>query len=304
MMLLAPHSNRDGCAQIYLMNTDGTGQSRLTNDGANDEAPKWSPDNSRIVFQSDRDFQINGDNPIYGSDIYVMNWDGSGVSRLTSAAYDDIAPVWSPDGTKIAFQSARNGLNNQIYVMNADGSGQVNISNNGANETQPSWSPDGSKIAFASDRDQAGFSSTYVMSANGTNQTRLTSSGTGFLDQQPAWSPDGTKLAFISTRDSAVITWDEWDSLGNLVVKTMLLINKEVYVMNADGSSQVRLTNMMGNDDSPAWAPDGTKIVFRSDRDRNCCDPYEQVWAMNADGSNQVNLSNNNSGDYCPSWSH
>ena len=70
-------SNRDGCAQIYLMNTDGTGQSCLSNGAANDESPKWSPDNSRIVFQSDRDFQSNTDNPIYGSDIYVMNWDGS-----------------------------------------------------------------------------------------------------------------------------------------------------------------------------------------------------------------------------------
>ena len=221
------------------------------------------------------------------------------VTRLTFAAYDDSAPVWSPDGTKIAFQSFRNGVNYQIYVMNADGSGQVNISNSTANDTQPSWSPDGSKIAFASDRDQAGFPSVYVMSANGSNQTRLTSSGTGFLDQQPAWSPDGMQLAFSSTRDSTVVMW-QLDTLG----QPKLLINKEVYVMNADGSSQVRLTNIMGNDDSPVWSPDGTKIVFRSDRDRNCCDPSEQVWVMNADGSNQVNLSNNRFGDYCPSWSH
>jgi Tol biopolymer transport system component len=296
-------SNRDGCAQIYLMNTDGTGQTCLSNGQSNDESPKWSPNNSRIVFQSDRDFQNAGDNPIYGMDIYVMNWDGSGVSRLTSSASDDIAPVWSPDGTKIAFQSFRNGLNYQIYVMNADGSGQVNVSNSTAHDIEPSWSPDGTKIAFASDRDQPGFSSIYVMNANGSNQTRLTSSGSGFLDEQPAWSPDGTKLAFTTTRDSTVVTWDEWDSLGNLVVKTKLLINKEVYVMNADGSSQVRLTNIMGNDDSPVWSPDGTKIVFRSDRDRNCCDPVAQIWIMNADGSSQINVSNNSFGDYCPSWS-
>lgn len=95
-------SNRDG-AQIYLMNADGTGQSRLTNNFANDESPKWSPDNSRIAFQSDRDFQEDGDELIYGTDIYVMNWDGRGMSRLTSAAYDDIAPAWSPDGTQLAF---------------------------------------------------------------------------------------------------------------------------------------------------------------------------------------------------------
>jgi uncharacterized repeat protein (TIGR01451 family) len=297
-------SNRDGCAQIYLMDTDGTNQIRLTNDAGNDESPKWSPDNSRIVFQSDRDFQSDSDNPIYGWDIYVMNWDGSGVSRLTSAAYDDIDPVWSPDGTKIAFQSFRNGVNYQIYVMNADGSGQVSVSNNNGNDTQPSWSPDGTKIAFASDRDQAGFSSIYVMSANGSNQTRVTLSGSGFVDEQPAWSPDGMKLAFITTRDSTVVTWDEWDSVGNLIVRTKLVINKEIYVMNADGSSQVRLTNVMGSDDSPVWSPDGTKIVFRSDRDRNCCDPSEQIWMMNADGSNQIILSNNSFGDYCPSWSH
>jgi len=295
-------SNRDGCDEIYLMNTDGTSQTCLSNGAYNDESPKWSPDNSHIAFQSDRDFQNDGDNPIYGMDIYVMNWDGSGVSRLTSSTYDDINPVWSPDGTKIAFMSFRNGLNYQIYVMNADGSGQVNISNDNANDTQPSWSPDGTKIAFASDRDQAGFSSIYVMNVNGSNQTRVTLSGTGLLDEQPAWSPDGTRLAFISTRDSTVITWDEW-YLGELLVKTKLLINKEVYVMNADGSSQVRLTNIMGNDDSPVWSPDGTKIAFRSDRDRNCCDPSEQVWVMNADGSNQVNLSNNQFGDHCPSWS-
>src|ERR1700686_2025212 len=165
-------SNRDGSAQLYSMNTDGSGLLRLTNDAANDEAPKWSPNNPRIVFQSDRDNLFSGN-----ADIYVMNWDGSGQSRLTSDVNDDSAPVWSPDGTKIAFQSARNGVSYQVYVMNADGSGQVNISNSAANDKQPSWSPDGTKIAFASDRDQAGFSSIYVMNANGSNQTRLTFSG-------------------------------------------------------------------------------------------------------------------------------
>src|SRR5258708_3491061 len=167
---------------------------------------------------------------------------GSGVTRLTNNPYDDSAPVWSPDGARIAFQSARNGVNYQIYVMNADGSGQVNVSNSTANDIQPSWSPDGSRIAFASDRDQAGFSSTYVMNADGSNQTRLTFSGIGFRDEQPAWSPDGMKLAFSSTRDSTVVTWTETDDNGALVTKTRIVINKEVYVMNADGSNQMRLT--------------------------------------------------------------
>src|SRR5260370_9154585 len=292
-------SNRDGSAQIYSMNTDGSGLSRLTDDAANDEAPNWSPNNSRIVFQSDRDNLFSG-----LADIYVMNWDGSGQMRLTSDAADDSAPVWSPDGTKIAFQSARNGASYQIYVMNADGSGQVNVSNSAANDTQPSWSSDGSKIAFASDRDQAGFSSIYVMNANGTNQTRLTISGTGLLDQQPAWSPDGTKLTFTSTRDSIVQTWQETDDNGGIVTNSKLLANKQVYVMNANGSAQVRLTNTLENDDSASWSGDGTKIVFRSERERDCCDPTQQVWVMNSDGSSQVNLSVNPYGDHCPSWQH
>ena len=292
-------SNRDGSAQIYSMNTDGSGLSRLTNDAANDESPKWSSNNSRIVFQSDRDNLFSGI-----ADIYVMNADGSGQTRFTNDAADDSAPVWSPDGTKIAFQSARNGVNYQVYVMNADGSGQVNISNSAANDNQPSWSPDGTKIAFASDRDQAGFSSIYVMNANGTSQTRLTTSGAGLLDQQPAWSPDGTKLTFTSTRDSTVVTWTETDDNGGTVTKSKLLVNKEVYVMNANGSAQVRLTNTLENDDSASWSGDGTKIVFRSDRERPCCDPTEQVWVMNPDGSSQVDLSNNALDDHCPSWQH
>src|SRR5437016_5956022 len=72
--------------------------------------------------------------------------------------------------------------------------------------------------------------------------------------------------------------------------------------MNADGSNQVRLTNQLGNDDSPAWSSDGMKIIFRTDRERDCCDPTAQVWMMNSDGSGQLNLSNNGWGDYAPNW--
>src|SRR5260370_16098464 len=142
------------------------------------------------------------------------------------------------------------------------------------------------------------------MNANGTNQTRLTISGTGLLDQQPAWSPDGTKLTFTSTRDSITVTWTETDDNGGIVTKSKLLVNKEVYVMNANGSAQMRLTNTLENDDSASWSGDGTKIVFRSERERDCCDPTQQVWVMNSDGSSQVNLSVNPYGDHCPSWQH
>ena len=126
------------------------------------------------------------------------------------------------------------------------------------------------------------------MNSNGSNQHAITFSSGNVEDTQPAWSPDGAKIAFVSTRDSTLETWQETDDDGNVIPRSRLSINKEIYVMNADGSGQTRLTIELASDDSPAWSPDGTKIIFRSDRDRDCCDPSAQVWTMNADGTGQV----------------
>jgi Tol biopolymer transport system component len=182
-------SNRDGSMQIYSMNTDGRGQTRLTYSGGNDDNPRWSPNGTKILFQSDRD------NPDTGyMDIYVMNSDGSGITRLTSDANDDSMAAWAPDGTKIVFQSMRNGVNYQVYSMNADGSNQVSLTNTSANDGEPSWSPDGTKIAFVSDRDRTAYDSVCVMNSDGSNQHALTSSSGNVEDTQPIWSPDGVEL--------------------------------------------------------------------------------------------------------------
>src|SRR5437588_7104140 len=98
-------SNRDGNTQVYSMNTDGSGQVRLTNDGGNDDAPRWSPNGTKILFQSDRDNPSTGYN-----DIYVMNSDGTGQVRLTTDPYDDSSATWSSDGSRIVFQSILYGL--------------------------------------------------------------------------------------------------------------------------------------------------------------------------------------------------
>src|SRR5882762_317537 len=291
-------SNRDGSMQIYVMNSDGSAVTRLTYSGANDDYPRWSPNGMKILFQSDRDNQSTG-----YMDIYVMNGDGSGVTRLTSDPNDDSMATWSPDGSKIVFQSMRNGVNYQVYSMNADGSNQGCLTNSSASDGKPSWSPNGAKIAFASDRDHASYDSVYVMNSNGSNQQRVTLSANTVDDTEPVWSPNGGKIAFVSTRDSTTETWQETDDDGNVINRSKVHINKEVYVMNSDGSGQARLTNDLSNDDSPSWSPDGSKIVFRSDRERDCCDPSAQVWTMNADGSNQVDVSNNGNGDYVASWS-
>jgi len=156
-----------------------------------------------------------------------MNADGSDQTRLTFSAGDDANPSWSPDGSKIAFSSNRDGTY-EIYVMDPNGSNQTPLPTT-AEGTEPDWSPDGSKIAFQSDRD--GDFEIYVMNADGSGQTPLTVNDSH--DANPVWSPDGTKILFHSDRD------------GNFAI----------YVMNANGSGQTRLTDNSTICFQPSWQP-------------------------------------------------
>lgn len=253
-------SNRDGNNEIYVMNADGSGVTRLTNNPSDDASPSWSPDARRIDFVSNRDGNY---------EVYVMNDDGSGVTRLTNNQRADWGPSWSPGGTRIAFVSDPHG-DDDIYVMSLDGSGHTNLTNNTAEDWWPCWSPDGSRIAFVSDRD--GDSEIYTMDADGSDVDCLTSDS-GF---DLSWSPDGKHIAFVSDRDG----------------------NWEVYVMNADGSEQRNVTNKRAKDWWPWWSPDGRHMTFVSDRDGN----YE-IYVMNTDGSGVTNLTNNAAWDASPSWS-
>ena len=262
------HSERDGNFEIYVMNANGTGQTRLTHDPSFDLGAAWSPDGSRIAFISLRD-----GNP----EIYVMNADGSNPTRLTNNPAEDSDPAWSPDGTKIAFAALRDG-NPEIYVMNTDGTGQARLTNNPAFDLRPAWSPDGSKITFHTGRD--GNAEIYVMNADGTGQTNLTNNLAP--DLFPDWSPDGSKIAFTSERDEGG--------------------NEEIYVMDKDGSNPTRLTNNPlvsaggeGHDNTPDWSPDGSKIAFNSDRDGNF-----EIYVMNADGTGQTRLTTNPAFDTDP----
>ncbi len=231
--------------------------------------------NGKIAFSSVRD----GKN----QNIYVMNADGSGQTRLTNGRIDDY-PTWSPDGKKIAFDGV-----DTMYVMNADGSGQTRLTRSTPSGINPAWSPDGKKIAFTHVSVPDFNAEIYVMNADGSGLTRLTRNALGpggGGDYSPDWSPDGRKIAFASGRQRPA---------GCSVCL-------DVYVMNADGSGQTRLTNNAATDQDPAWSPDGKKIAFTSGRDGG---GGLAVYVMNANGSGQTRLTRPTYGAYQvhPAWS-
>ncbi len=266
--------------EIYVINRDGTNQTRLTNNGLDDRFPAWSPDGAQLIFESNRE----------GStfNIYRMNADGSNQIPITAstAPWINIDPAWSPDGSRIAFVSNRDGVGKaDIWTVNTDGNDARKLTtsqlyNTGSiNEvygasTEPAWSPDGTKIAFASRRDGNFNVDIYVMNADGSLQTRLTTNSGD--DRDPAWSPDGTKIAFTSIRNG----------------------RHDIYVMNADGSNQINVTNTEGsNEAQPSWSQDDRIAFVRLDSSG-----IEKIYAMNPDGTNQVLIVSNSGTSWTPAW--
>lgn len=275
---IAFSSYRDGNAEIYLMNLERRDSLiRLTSNPRGDILSSWSPDGMRICFVSNRD----------GNDeIYVMDADGKNQERLTNNRAGNSFPSWSPDGKKIILSSIRDG-NAEIYLMDADGRNQENLTNHPSSDACPCWSPDGKKIVFCSNRESKHGSAIYLMDVEKKNVQRLTYNEGSYL--YPRWSPDGKKIVFCSDNGSK---------------------DYEIYIMDADGKNQKRLTKSKPiaiienkppgyypRNMQPCFSPDGKWIIFKSDRDGN-----GEIYIMDDRGRNHRNLTNHPELDWFPAW--
>jgi hypothetical protein len=253
-------SNRDGNNEVYVMNPDGSGQTRVTTTTAtvNDQRPDVSPDGSEIAFSSNRDGNF---------EIFVMNFDGSNVRQLTftTGTVANSWPRWSPDGQWIAYQSG-SGTDFQIFRIHSDGTAQTQVTNYAGLNQFPAWSPDGTRLAIRRDNDIY-----LINSTDGLNPVRLTFAGT--INQMASFSPDGTRIAFLSNRDGYL----------------------SVFVMNSDGSGQLNFTprpegySGTWTSRAPAWLT-GQLIYFTAVRSVETGNSNENIYMKLAAGGAETQL--------------
>ncbi len=324
-------SDNDGDLDIYVMDIgpslirrliDGAPRD-LSQHSADDYAPEWSPDGSRIAFVSVRD-----GNP----EVYVMNADGNSPFRITFDDAIDTNPTWSPDGTQLAFQSDRvNTLRNpgsalggvqqeanyDIYVIDvgfdANGASPSNlrqITFGTANDEHPAWSPDGRQIAFQSDRVSALSNPSlalslepvetnfdiYLIEADGTLPRNLTNNSES-NDLFPTWTRDGGQIAFVSNRSRSDLLRNPSRALTTSLIEG----NFEIYVISRDGRNLRYLTSNPANDEAPTWSPDSNRIAFVSNRGSGR-EPLSAIYLMDATGENVTPLTDNDAESQSPVW--
>jgi TolB protein len=250
-----------------------------------------------------------------GNELYLMDYDGSRVRRLTTTGTLNLSPAWSPDGERLAFVSWRSGRP-AVYLMGSDGKLVRATTAGGELDAFPDWSPDAKKLVYTSDA--GGNSELYLLDLTTGRNTRLTSSPA--IDTSPAFSPNGREIAFTSdrsggpqvylmdvdglnvrrvTRDGSYNDSPAWSPKGDRLAYVTRTEGKfDILSMDVESGAVTRLTHGEGSNENPRFSPEGRHIVFASNR----AGTYD-VYTMAADGSNVRRLTQG--GDcYTPDWSH
>lgn len=260
-------------ADLFLMSSDGTGQRRIIDNDQNDFFPAWSPDGLEVAFESSSSIDV---------DIWILGVDAP--RNLTQdPRHANRYPAWSPDGERIVFsrQSPLTGVG-ALVVLDVDGTRPVRITDPASVNEQPSWSPDGRSIVFVSDR--SGNRDLWSVRPDGTGLRQITRTP-DIQEANPDWSPDGSRLAYDVCRSAT------FPCPGSRP-------NYEVVTADPDGTDVQVLTRIGGIDANPAWSPDGSRLVFRSDRTG-----WTHIWTMAADGTDLRQLTTVNfSGGVDPDW--
>jgi len=200
---LAYVSNRGGKRELWIMPAEpgaaGRQVIRPEGSGPGVDSFSWSPDGSTLLFA----VKTSASPP--ESQFWTVPAEGGAATLLLTHPSSTLSPAWSPDGTRIAFQSNRTG-NQEIWVMAADGTDPMPLTDHPEWDLFPSWSADGSRLAFQSTR--SGNAEIWSMAPDGTDLLLLTNDPA--TDSYPTWSPDGTRLAFSSARGGVGTEEDIW----------------------------------------------------------------------------------------------
>ncbi|HET7698466.1 MAG TPA: hypothetical protein VFK57_22315 [Vicinamibacterales bacterium] len=258
--------NRD-VQEIYLADYDGANPRKVTNTRTLNITPTWSPDSQVIAYTSYR--------PSGGAGTFqdiVLSYIETGA-RTTPANGDpqkqNYLPIWSPDGTKIAFTSNRDG-NPEIYVMNRDGSGLRRMTTHPAIDVSPTWSPSGNQLAWVSDR--TGTGRIYIMNVDGTGQRVLINEES----YRPTWSSEPFNEIAYAARSGP---------------------GYDIKVYSFQTGESRRITDGIGSNESPAFAPNGRHIAFTSTRNGKV-----QVYTIARDGNDLRQITREGNNKY-PNWS-
>ena len=219
-----------GNKEIYIMDSDGWNQQRVTNNGSINLNPDFSPSGKEIVYTSYK----KGNPDLYRRELFTGT-----EARISSRPGLNAMGAFAPDGNRIAEVMTKDG-NSEIYLISKDGKELARITRNQAIDVSPAWSPDGSQIVFVSDR--LGKPQLFVMDAAGGNVRRLTTSGA--YNVTPRWSSKGDRIAYARQEGGGF----------------------QIHTINPDGSQDTQLTTI-GSNEHPRWSPDDRFIVFSSTRD-------------------------------------